>query len=120
LADFDRNSDGFVDAQDAQFTELSVWQDSNGNHQTDAGELVSLKAVGLLRIATNYTEVPILDAQGNLHLERSSADLANGRVVEVSDIYLAVSVEDAQQAGVSLPSITALMDFKTPSVSLLG
>ena len=42
LASFDSNGDGVVDALDARFGELLVWQDANQNHSTDAGELRSL------------------------------------------------------------------------------
>ncbi|MES2626792.1 MAG: SdrD B-like domain-containing protein, partial [Pseudomonadota bacterium] len=37
LSSFDSNSDGLVNANDANFGSLLIWQDSNGNHQTDDG-----------------------------------------------------------------------------------
>ena len=41
-AQFDTNHDGVFDAQDAKFTEFAVWQDSNQNGVSDAGEMLSL------------------------------------------------------------------------------
>ena len=42
LAAYDSNHDGVVDKNDAHFNDLMIWRDANGNHQTDAGELMSL------------------------------------------------------------------------------
>jgi hypothetical protein len=109
LASFDSNRDGVVDASDADFASLKVWQDANGNHQTDAGELISLADAGVLSLSLDFTELPFRDAQDNLHLERSSATLSDGAVVDMTDVYLNVSTFDAAAAGVSLPSLGELM-----------
>ncbi len=113
LAGFDSNGDGVVDARDADFAQLKVWQDVNGNHQTDAGELLSLTDAGLVGLSVGYAELPFLDAQGNLHLERSSASLANGGVVDMTDVYFGISAGDASAAGLSLPSLAELMGNHT-------
>jgi hypothetical protein len=39
LADFDNNHDGAIDAQDAVYTQLRVWQDKNANGRMDDGEV---------------------------------------------------------------------------------
>ncbi len=109
LASYDSNGDGRVDAADAGFASLKVWQDANGNHQTDAGELMSLAEAGVASLAVGFTELPFVDANGNLHLERSSATLANGSVVDMIDVYFNVSAADAAAAGVELPSIADLL-----------
>jgi serine-aspartate repeat-containing protein C/D/E len=109
LASFDSNRDGVVDASDADFASLKVWQDANGNHQTDAGELISLADAGVVSLSLDFTELPFRDAQDNLHLERSSATLSDGAVVDMTDVYLNVSTFDAAAAGVSLPSLGELM-----------
>jgi hypothetical protein len=86
-----------------------IWRDANGNHATDAGELSSLGAHGIASLAVGYTEVPLLDAQGNLHLERSSATLDDGSAVAMTDVYFNVSADDAAAAGVTLPTIGQLL-----------
>jgi len=109
LATYDSNGDGFVNASDADFSKLLVWQDANSNHQTDAGELISLTDAGIASLTVSFTELPFLDAQQNLHLERSSATLTDGQSVNMTDVYFNVSATDAAAAGVKLPSIAQLM-----------
>ena len=107
LAGYDSNHDGVVDARDADFASLRVWRDGNGNHLTDAGELVSLAQAGVLSLQVAHTDLPFLDAQGNLHLERSAATLANGVTVDMTDVYLAISANDAPA---KLPTLAQLME----------
>jgi protocatechuate 3,4-dioxygenase beta subunit len=109
LEAFDSNGDGFVNAQDAHFGDLLVWQDLNGNHQTDAGELRTLVEAGVASLKVDFVELPAVDAQGNLHLERSSAVMADGSSIDMADVYFNVSVADAADAGVVLPSLSALL-----------
>ncbi|EXI63732.1 MAG: hypothetical protein AW08_03907 [Candidatus Accumulibacter adjunctus] len=110
LSAFDSNGDGLVDADDTDFASLKIWRDLNGNHQTDDGELVSLENAGLLSLAVDYTELPFLDAQGNLHLERGSATLADGRSVDMTDVYFNIAASDAAAAGVAVPGLAELVD----------
>ena len=109
LASFDSNGDGLVDSRDAAFGELRVWVDADGNRQTDAGELRTLAEAGVAALTVDYVEQPFLDAQGNLHLERSSASLADGSVVDMTDVYFNVDAADALAAGVELPTMGELL-----------
>ncbi|CAN7308742.1 hypothetical protein LJR039_001510 [Pseudorhodoferax sp. LjRoot39] len=109
LASFDSNGDGLVDSRDAAFGELRVWVDADGNRQTDAGELRTLAEAGVAALTVDYVEQPFLDAQGNLHLERSSASLADGSVVDMTDVYFNVDASDALAAGVQLPTMGELL-----------
>ena len=120
LASFDSNADGVVDANDADFAKLSIWQDANGNHATDAGELMSLTEAGVASLTVAYEELPFMDAQGNLHLERSSATLADGTSVDMTDVYFNVSQADADVAGVDLSSMADLLDMGGSLDVLLG
>lgn len=56
LATFDSNGDGLIDAQDANFSNILVWQDANENGVTDAGELTTLSANSITALAVGYTE----------------------------------------------------------------
>ncbi|RCW71466.1 SdrD B-like domain-containing protein [Pseudorhodoferax soli] len=109
LASFDSNGDGLVDSRDTAFGELRVWVDADGNRQTDAGELRTLAEAGVAALTVDYVEQPFLDAQGNLHLERSSASLADGSVVDMTDVYFNVDAADALAAGVALPTMGELL-----------
>jgi hypothetical protein len=116
LAGYDSNRDGVVDARDAAFGELRIWQDANGNHSTDAGELMTLAQAGVLSLNVAYVELPFVDAQGNLHLERSSAVLANGVVADMTDVYFAIDASDALGAGV--PTLADLLEQLEPDAAV--
>ncbi len=111
LASYDSNGDGVVNEDDVDFFSLLVWQDANGNHETDAGELTSLFDAGIESLAVAFTELPFVDAQNNLHLERSSATLSNGTTVDMTDVYFNVSLTDAQAAGIDSPSLAELSGY---------
>ena len=70
---------------------------------------MGLAAAGVASLTVAYTELPFLDAQGNLHLERSSATLADGTSVDMTDVYFNVSADDAASAGVALPTLAELL-----------
>ncbi len=91
LESFDSNSDGIVNAQDALFNELKLWQDANQNGITDNGELVSLGSAGITDLLTSYTNVFSTDAQGNIHGEHSTA-MMNGQAIDMVDVYFKVAV----------------------------
>ena len=120
LAAFDSNGDGLVNSLDADFGQLMIWRDANGSHATDAGELVSLAQAGVASLTVGYTELPFLDAQGNLHLERSTATLDSGASVDMTDVYFNVSANDAAAAGVNLPSMADLLGDDRALDAVLG
>lgn len=120
LAGYDSNNDGTVNKDDDAFADLLVWRDANGNHHTDAGELLSLSDLGLASLAVHYTEQPQLDAQGNLHLERSSAVFADGSITTMTDVYFNVAMIDAEAAGIELSSLGELLGDAGSAVTLTG
>jgi hypothetical protein len=120
LAAFDTNADGVVDASDADFGSLRIWRDANSNHQTDAGELMTLADAGLVSLDLSYVELPSVDANGNLHLERSSATMSDGRSVDMTDVYFNVDAADARAAGVQLLSFEELLGEDLSLDLLLG
>lgn len=91
LATFDSNGDGWVDAADAKFAALSIWQDANSNGVTDKGELMSLDAAGIssLKVAHDASNFS-MDAQGNILGERSLAMTTGGKAVDMIDVYFEV------------------------------
>ncbi|MTV41158.1 SdrD B-like domain-containing protein [Duganella radicis] len=109
LASYDSNNDGLVDAHDALFASLLVWQDANSDGKTDAGELFSLAQAGVASLKVAYTELPFVDENNNLHLERSSVTLSNGKTADMTDVYFNVSAADAAAAGIVTPTMAELI-----------
>src|SRR2546427_675267 len=90
-AAFDSNHDGVIDARDARFGELMVWQDANQSGQTDAGELTSLAeraitSIGLDRRSPAVVEPP--SAFENFLFGTSTFTRADGSVGAVGDVAL--------------------------------
>ncbi|MFZ2451144.1 MAG: SdrD B-like domain-containing protein, partial [Methylovulum miyakonense] len=108
LGGFDSNGDGLANLNDADFANLRIWKDANGNHQTDAGELVNLAEAGVVSLTVSFIELPFIDGQGNLHLERSNVTLADGSAADMTDVYFNVSADDATVAGFQVTNLGSL------------
>ena len=67
LAALDDNGDGKVDAQDAAFAHLRVWQDKNSDGIASADELFTLESLGIFSLATAYDASTWTDANGVEH-----------------------------------------------------
>ena len=97
LASYDANHDGVVNAADADFAKLLVWQDLNGNHQTDAGELRTLAQAGIASLTVAYTDQSV-NQLGNVLGETSSAIRSDGSAVTMTDVYFNVASGDSAAA----------------------
>ena len=60
------SGDGVIDGRDAVFGSLRVWIDANHNGRADAGELVSLDDVNIVRLGLDYRDSRRHDVFGNL------------------------------------------------------
>lgn len=108
LAGFDSNGDGVVDAHDAGFSALKVWQDANGNHHTDAGELRTLAEAGIASLDVAFVDRSI-DQLGNVLGEAGRATGSDGRAIDMVDVYFNVYADDAAAARAALPPADALL-----------
>ena len=86
LAELDTNHDGKIDAADPGYRTLGVWVDTDHELGTDAGELHSLADAGVVSITTGYVWDGA-EVNGNILGETSSAVMADGRTVDVVDVY---------------------------------
>ena len=71
LAEFDKpeqggNGDGIIDAQDAVFPRLRLWQDSNHNGASEPGELFVPASFGVTGFHLDFKESKRADEHGNL------------------------------------------------------
>ncbi|BDU57039.1 hypothetical protein LMORI2_00210 [Limnohabitans sp. MORI2] len=81
LRALDSNHDGKIDAQDAKFNLLRLWEDADGDGVTDAGELYSLLVKSSVEVHSNVAPVALnfsSDVAMDYNHSAIQADLAAG------------------------------------------
>lgn len=98
LAVFDKlsnggNNDGNINHQDAVFASLRLWQDTNHNGLSDAGELKTLNELGLAKVDLDYQESRRTDEHGNrFRFKARVRDTRNAQLGRWAwDVYLVVA-----------------------------
>ncbi|KIG16645.1 hemolysin-type calcium binding protein [Enhygromyxa salina] len=91
LATLDSNHDGSIDMRDAQFGEILVWRDEDGDKTSLPGELSTLAEAGVESINLDYFVREHCDERSNCGRERSRFEFHSGgqlHVGEVVDVHL--------------------------------
>lgn len=96
LASLDDNRDGVIDASDAAFASLRVWQDLNRDGISDAGELRSLSDLGITSLSAATTPA-FGDIDGQAVIGEGTFTRADGSVgtyveVELDTVHGGTSV----------------------------
>jgi hypothetical protein len=95
LAALDANGDGSLNALDAEFAHLSVWQDANADGRSDPGEVLGLQALGIT--AFDVQAQPTDEHQsGNWIGLRAGFQRQDGSVGALADVWLQTSPLDEQ------------------------
>ena len=91
LQELDDNNDGVIDADDAVFGELRVWQDLDQDGVTDPGELKTLTELGIERFSVNGVASGI-DIDGNLLAFTGTAGGAGSTTFQTGAVYFATDM----------------------------
>ncbi len=113
LAELDSNRDGRVDAQDASFSQLRLWLDTDADADMSEGELRALAAAGVQSLSLTYQSQRVTDGQGNQLLQAGSYTMADGSAHAMVDVWFAADRARAVDKGTVAVSntIAALPDL---------
>ncbi len=120
LAAFDTNGDGRFTSADDAWARFGVWQDSNQNGITDAGEFKSLDAMGISAIElTSDGQFSVINGQ-TVH-GIGSLEKTDGSHLAIADVTLAHTNETlVPQADGSTTSVTPTSPFSLSGEELEG
>jgi len=104
LADCDANFDGKIDANDAVFANLRVWQDADEDAVTDAGELKTLAELNIESISVTAVAQTVNLGNGNVTSGSASFTRTDGTTGTTYNLDLAVNTyKRAYKDDLSIP-----------------
>ncbi|BAS68398.1 cadherin-like domain-containing protein [Bathymodiolus septemdierum thioautotrophic gill symbiont] len=84
--EFDSNNDGVLNANDTQFSQFKLWQDSNQNGAVDTGELQTLTQAGITSISLVSDEQQQILDDGSTVFGKTTFTKDDGTTGEVADV----------------------------------
>ena len=88
LSELDSNKDGKIDANDAAWSQIKVWQDVDGDGYSTADELHSLDEVGIKSINLTSTPATSTDPEGNTQTRTGTFEKADGTIGTIGEYNL--------------------------------
>ena len=118
LAQEDKNADGVVNAQDANFANLKVWQDLNQDGISQQGELKTLADLDIASINVAKTEHSSILPGGNEIADLGSFTRTDGTTSVMADVNLASDTFHRSFSDVipATPQTVALPDMQGSGV----
>jgi hypothetical protein len=118
LSSFDDNDDGVIDASDAVYSELLVWQDQNSNGISEEGELHSLAELGIVSIGLNPYYHTVNLENGNVEAATGSYTLADGTTGQMGEYLLEANPTDSiPQIDIEIPEYyKSLPDLRSAGI----
>jgi lysozyme family protein len=87
LVELDTNLDGKVDANDAAFSQLRIWQDIDGDGYSSGDELFTLDEMDIVSINTGYAASSYVDPNGNEHKQVGSFTWNDSTIGTATDVW---------------------------------
>ncbi|MEM7701534.1 MAG: calcium-binding protein [Pseudomonadota bacterium] len=94
LVQYDTNTDGLIDINDAQFGDLLLWTDANLDGVSTSDELQSLSDAGLVSLSLTTTPVEAFN-QGNWVANQSSVEFSDGSTAVSQTVYFNTRPSDS-------------------------
>jgi Ca2+-binding RTX toxin-like protein len=129
LAVHDINADGKIDASDAVYSSLRIWQDRNQDGVTDAGELKSLSELGIASISLSSVAPGQPTAVGGNTIVRTGTfTRTDGTTGGVADVAFEISETATKWLGdnsvsssaAALPQLKGFGQLKNLRVAMTG
>ena len=99
LAQYDDNQDGVIDANDAIWSQLQIWQDLNEDGVSQAGELKSMAEVELISLSLTHTPLDVTTPQGTQLPSVGQVTFADGSTSNMFEAIFDTSSSDTRYAG---------------------
>jgi hypothetical protein len=90
LATLDANLDGVIDAKDADFATLQVWQDVNQDGVTQTGELHDLASLSIVSLDLDAHQTSVVQNGNWIGLD-SSFTTADGTAHAMADVWFSIN-----------------------------
>ncbi len=125
LKQYDSNNDNKITSADAQFSQLRVWVDANGDGKTDKGELKTLADLKISQINLAATYLTNTYDQEN-EVGAKSTFIMDGQSQEIIDAWFRIDQTDSHYTGnvtldvrtLFLPTLKGFGDVKDMHVAM--